>query len=64
MRGAMNEGIAAAMKVFQATSLVPTGREGGGGGGEGGRGEGPHELGTGRAPPRPVRSARWFDRRA
>lgn len=29
----MNEGIAAAMKVFQATSLVPTGREGGGGGG-------------------------------
>ncbi|CAM5434167.1 hypothetical protein SDIAM103S_02891 [Streptomyces diastaticus subsp. diastaticus] len=38
VRGAMNEGVAAAMKVFQATSLVPTGREGGGGGG---RGEGP-----------------------
>ncbi|MFB6592644.1 hypothetical protein [Streptomyces diastaticus] len=33
-------------------------------GGRRGRGEGPHELGTGRAPPRPVRSARWFDRRA
>ncbi|MGW9611032.1 DUF2252 family protein [Streptomyces diastaticus] len=30
VRGAMNEGVAAAMKVFQATSLVPTGREGGG----------------------------------
>ncbi|GFH64697.1 DUF2252 family protein [Streptomyces diastaticus] len=54
VRGAMNEGVAAAMKVFQATSLVPTGREGGGGGGEGGGAP----TSSGPAEPRPGPSDR------
>ena len=51
----MNEGIAAAMKVFQATSLVPTGREGGGGGGEGEGGGAPRARDRpSPAPARPI----------